>query len=191
MFVFLELEAKSHLGMQVNAIQMKETVEENTSTTERVFQDRQYQVHLCKITACVLKSFSKKCWELAWWTVCDVAKYITGWCCYCPDNEDEESTKSHTFNYWTLPTGNYIPFLFVSHKLGQCDTQAMQCQRFSMIELNLESYIFFFQVKILNVKNLNLVLVQILGFQNSHQNACWLYIDLFLHYGMEILPCRN
>lgn len=31
--------------MQVNAIQMKETVEENTSTTERVFQDRQYQVH--------------------------------------------------------------------------------------------------------------------------------------------------
>ncbi|KAG5515817.1 hypothetical protein RHGRI_036759 [Rhododendron griersonianum] len=28
----------------VNAIQMKETVEENTSTTERVFQDRQYQV---------------------------------------------------------------------------------------------------------------------------------------------------
>ena len=32
--------------MQVNAIQMKETVEENTSTTERVFQDRQYQVNL-------------------------------------------------------------------------------------------------------------------------------------------------
>lgn len=30
--------------LQVNAIQMKETVEENTSTTERVFQDRQYQV---------------------------------------------------------------------------------------------------------------------------------------------------
>ena len=29
---------------QINAIQMKETVEENTSTTERVFQDRQYQV---------------------------------------------------------------------------------------------------------------------------------------------------
>ncbi|KAG5515818.1 hypothetical protein RHGRI_036759 [Rhododendron griersonianum] len=29
---------------KVNAIQMKETVEENTSTTERVFQDRQYQV---------------------------------------------------------------------------------------------------------------------------------------------------
>lgn len=33
-----------HLCKQVNAIQMKETVEENTSTTERVFQDRQYQV---------------------------------------------------------------------------------------------------------------------------------------------------
>lgn len=30
--------------IQVNAIQLKETVEENTSTTERVFQDRQYQV---------------------------------------------------------------------------------------------------------------------------------------------------
>lgn len=30
--------------VQVNAIQLKETVEENTSTTERVFQDRQYQV---------------------------------------------------------------------------------------------------------------------------------------------------
>ncbi|KAK1308674.1 Cullin-4 [Acorus calamus] len=30
--------------LPVNAIQMKETVEENTSTTERVFQDRQYQV---------------------------------------------------------------------------------------------------------------------------------------------------
>jgi lactam utilization protein B len=29
---------------QVNAIQLKETVEENTSTTERVFQDRQYQI---------------------------------------------------------------------------------------------------------------------------------------------------
>ncbi|CAA0832938.1 Cullin-4 [Striga hermonthica] len=28
----------------VNAIQMKETVEENASTTERVFQDRQYQI---------------------------------------------------------------------------------------------------------------------------------------------------
>ncbi|KAJ6770090.1 CULLIN [Salix purpurea] len=30
--------------IKVNAIQMKETVEENTSTTERVFQHRQYQV---------------------------------------------------------------------------------------------------------------------------------------------------
>ncbi|KAJ6416840.1 hypothetical protein OIU84_002677 [Salix udensis] len=32
--------------IKVNAIQMKETVEENTSTTERVFQHRQYQVNL-------------------------------------------------------------------------------------------------------------------------------------------------
>eukprot|EP00271_Cylindrocystis_brebissonii_P008559 TRINITY_DN22947_c0_g1_i1.p1 TRINITY_DN22947_c0_g1~~TRINITY_DN22947_c0_g1_i1.p1 ORF type:complete len:827 (-),score=185.08 TRINITY_DN22947_c0_g1_i1:668-3148(-) len=30
--------------IKVNAIQMKETVEENTSTTEKVFQDRQYQI---------------------------------------------------------------------------------------------------------------------------------------------------
>lgn len=30
--------------IKVNAIQMKETVEENASTTERVFQDRQYQI---------------------------------------------------------------------------------------------------------------------------------------------------
>lgn len=30
--------------IKVNAIQLKETVEENTNTTERVFQDRQYQV---------------------------------------------------------------------------------------------------------------------------------------------------
>jgi len=28
----------------VNSIQLKETVEENTQTNERVFQDRQYQV---------------------------------------------------------------------------------------------------------------------------------------------------
>ncbi|RWW45987.1 hypothetical protein BHE74_00048126, partial [Ensete ventricosum] len=36
--------------LQVNAIQMKETVEENTSTTERVFQDRQYQVcSICRL----------------------------------------------------------------------------------------------------------------------------------------------
>lgn len=38
------------LGAQVNAIQMKETVEENASTTERVFQDRQYQVGLTRET---------------------------------------------------------------------------------------------------------------------------------------------
>jgi hypothetical protein len=30
--------------IKVNAIQLKETVEENSSTTERVFHDRQYQV---------------------------------------------------------------------------------------------------------------------------------------------------
>ncbi|XP_077976505.1 cullin-4B-like isoform X2 [Styela clava] len=30
--------------IKINQIQMKETVEENTSTTERVFQDRQYQI---------------------------------------------------------------------------------------------------------------------------------------------------
>ncbi|XP_057996406.1 cullin-4 isoform X2 [Hevea brasiliensis] len=35
---------KVRVLQKVNAIQMKETVEENTSTTERVFQDRQYQV---------------------------------------------------------------------------------------------------------------------------------------------------
>lgn len=36
-------------AFQVNAIQLKETVEENTSTTERVFQDRQYQVIEAKV----------------------------------------------------------------------------------------------------------------------------------------------
>ncbi|KAF9588845.1 hypothetical protein IFM89_016783 [Coptis chinensis] len=35
---------KVRVLQKVNAIQLKETVEENTSTTERVFQDRQYQV---------------------------------------------------------------------------------------------------------------------------------------------------
>jgi cullin-4 len=30
--------------IKVNAIQLKETPEEQTNTTERVFQDRQYQV---------------------------------------------------------------------------------------------------------------------------------------------------
>jgi cullin-4 len=30
--------------LKINTIQLKETVEENTSTRERVFQDRQYQV---------------------------------------------------------------------------------------------------------------------------------------------------
>ncbi|KAJ6936659.1 hypothetical protein NC652_011382 [Populus alba x Populus x berolinensis] len=43
-FVFNEGFAAPLYRIRVNAIQMKETVEENTSTTERVFQDRQYQV---------------------------------------------------------------------------------------------------------------------------------------------------
>ncbi|THU61819.1 hypothetical protein C4D60_Mb07t27280 [Musa balbisiana] len=43
-FVFNEEFTAPLYRIKVNAIQMKETVEENTSTTERVFQDRQYQV---------------------------------------------------------------------------------------------------------------------------------------------------
>ncbi|XP_074568114.1 cullin-4-like [Curcuma longa] len=43
-FVFNEEFNAPLYRIKVNAIQMKETVEENTSTTERVFQDRQYQV---------------------------------------------------------------------------------------------------------------------------------------------------
>ncbi|KAJ8513066.1 hypothetical protein OPV22_003500 [Ensete ventricosum] len=43
-FVFNEEFSAPLYRLKVNAIQMKETVEENTSTTERVFQDRQYQV---------------------------------------------------------------------------------------------------------------------------------------------------
>ncbi|KAH9606214.1 hypothetical protein KSS87_010263 [Heliosperma pusillum] len=43
-FVFHEAFTAPLYRIKVNAIQMKETVEENTSTTERVFQDRQYQV---------------------------------------------------------------------------------------------------------------------------------------------------
>ncbi|GMP73586.1 hypothetical protein CsSME_00031299 [Camellia sinensis var. sinensis] len=43
-FVFNEEFAAPLYRLKVNAIQMKETVEENTSTTERVFQDRQYQI---------------------------------------------------------------------------------------------------------------------------------------------------
>lgn len=39
---------------QVNAIQMKETVEENASTTERVFQDRQYQVNYTLGSSCIM-----------------------------------------------------------------------------------------------------------------------------------------
>jgi cullin-4 len=43
-FVFNDIFTAPLYRIKVNAIQMKETVEENTSTTERVFQDRQYQV---------------------------------------------------------------------------------------------------------------------------------------------------
>ncbi|KAK4743694.1 hypothetical protein SAY87_010006 [Trapa incisa] len=43
-FEFNEAFTASLYRIKVNAIQMKETVEENASTTERVFQDRQYQV---------------------------------------------------------------------------------------------------------------------------------------------------
>ncbi|KAE9461404.1 hypothetical protein C3L33_06710, partial [Rhododendron williamsianum] len=43
-FLFNEEFTAPLYRIKVNAIQMKETVEENTSTTERVFQDRQYQV---------------------------------------------------------------------------------------------------------------------------------------------------
>lgn len=43
-FVFNDTFSAPLYRIKVNAIQMKETVEENTSTTERVFQDRQYQV---------------------------------------------------------------------------------------------------------------------------------------------------
>lgn len=45
-FVFNDEFSAPLYRIKVNAIQMKETVEENTSTTERVFQDRQYQVCL-------------------------------------------------------------------------------------------------------------------------------------------------
>ncbi|CAA7394007.1 unnamed protein product [Spirodela intermedia] len=43
-FVFNEEFSAPLYRIKINAIQMKETVEENASTTERVFQDRQYQV---------------------------------------------------------------------------------------------------------------------------------------------------
>ncbi|MED6181022.1 Cullin-4 [Stylosanthes scabra] len=43
-FVFNDTFTAPLYRIKVNAIQLKETVEENTSTTERVFQDRQYQV---------------------------------------------------------------------------------------------------------------------------------------------------
>ncbi|KVH97357.1 hypothetical protein Ccrd_000517 [Cynara cardunculus var. scolymus] len=43
-FMFNDVFTAPLYRIKVNAIQLKETVEENTSTTERVFQDRQYQV---------------------------------------------------------------------------------------------------------------------------------------------------
>ncbi|CAM6082064.1 unnamed protein product [Calypogeia fissa] len=43
-FIFNEEFVAPLFRIKVNAIQLKETVEENTSTTERVFQDRQYQI---------------------------------------------------------------------------------------------------------------------------------------------------
>ncbi|KAL3702128.1 hypothetical protein R1sor_020150 [Riccia sorocarpa] len=43
-FIFNEEFLAPLFRIKVNAIQLKETVEENTSTTERVFQDRQYQI---------------------------------------------------------------------------------------------------------------------------------------------------
>eukprot|EP00249_Psilotum_nudum_P024027 c29065_g1_i1 orf=1219-3690(-) len=43
-FVFNDDFTAPLFRIKVNAIQLKETVEENTSTTERVFQDRQYQI---------------------------------------------------------------------------------------------------------------------------------------------------
>lgn len=44
----------------MNAIQLKETVEENTSTTERVFQDRQYQVIFIFLKALLSSNPKKK-----------------------------------------------------------------------------------------------------------------------------------
>ncbi|KAI4370972.1 hypothetical protein MLD38_019257 [Melastoma candidum] len=46
--------------VQVDVIQMKEMVEENTSTTERVFQDRQYQVLLHSLNRNIRNTFPIK-----------------------------------------------------------------------------------------------------------------------------------
>lgn len=43
-FVFNKLFAHKQTRIKVNAIQMKETVEENAATTEKVFQERNYQI---------------------------------------------------------------------------------------------------------------------------------------------------
>lgn len=59
MSLLVGIKRLAYFHVQVNAIQMKETVEENTSTTERVFQDRQYQVCL-STSDCILQfSLSK------------------------------------------------------------------------------------------------------------------------------------
>lgn len=81
---------------------MKETVEENTSTTERVFQDRQYQVLLLSfihfnITCefymmCLMHKLIKSQINV----VIHNFQFPLGGCCYCSDNEDEESAQSYT-----------------------------------------------------------------------------------------------
>lgn len=43
-FIFNKIFAHRQLRIKVNAIQMKETVEENAATTEKVFQERNYQI---------------------------------------------------------------------------------------------------------------------------------------------------
>jgi cullin 4 len=43
-FIFYREFRNSLVRIKINAIQLKETVEEQHDTTERVFQDRQYQV---------------------------------------------------------------------------------------------------------------------------------------------------
>nr|KAJ0210881.1 hypothetical protein LSAT_V11C400211180 [Lactuca sativa] len=51
-YLFRDLETK-HATPKVNAIQLKETVKENASTTKRAFQDRQYQVPNSLISSCL------------------------------------------------------------------------------------------------------------------------------------------
>lgn len=48
--------------IKINAIQMKETVEENKKTNDQVLQDRQYQVQICTLlkilVSCVLSPYT-------------------------------------------------------------------------------------------------------------------------------------